>query len=310
MAMPASLKFAMGDGVGSSRAKLRVVASPVDPPATVDGGALAELRVRVSVEPSAMTRRPEYVRLAASVAVALVAHGALLWAFVPRYNDDVGGGGSEIDAISVTLVEGAAQESRNTAATRAGATSEASVEQHDGSHAEQPPPRPSEAAESQRTDAEPPARLPEIAAAIAPPPERPIERETEKPRVRDEPKPVAKPSPAQAHGGASARSTYAIKQTGEAAAAASPGQIAAYARSVAEVLARGKPKGIGIVGSARVGFVIGTAGRVETTRLLESSGNERLDTLALAAIRAAVFSPPPPGTAARQRTFQIAYHFK
>jgi protein TonB len=71
----------------------------------------------------------------------------------------------------------------------------------------------------------------------------------------------------------------------------------AYASSVWAALARHKPKA-GQSGSATVVFSIGAGGALNGVRIGKSSGNSKIDQLALATVRgAAPFSPPPSGPA-------------
>jgi protein TonB len=69
----------------------------------------------------------------------------------------------------------------------------------------------------------------------------------------------------------------------------------AYAAKVWSALARHKPRA-GQRGSTSVSFAIGENGALRAVRVARSSGNARLDQLALSTVRnAAPFSPPPSG---------------
>jgi protein TonB len=71
---------------------------------------------------------------------------------------------------------------------------------------------------------------------------------------------------------------------------------AAYAGKVWSALARHKPRA-GQRGSASVSFAIGQNGALQAVRIARSSGNARIDQLALATVRnAAPFPPPPSGS--------------
>ncbi len=72
---------------------------------------------------------------------------------------------------------------------------------------------------------------------------------------------------------------------------------AAYASTVWSALARHKPRA-GQRGSATVVFAIGGNGALRAVRVGRSSGNTRLDQLALATVRNAAPFPPPPSGAA------------
>jgi protein TonB len=72
---------------------------------------------------------------------------------------------------------------------------------------------------------------------------------------------------------------------------------AAYSSKVWSALARHKPRA-GQKGSATVTFTIGAGGALSGARIGKSSGNAKIDQLALATVRgAAPFPPPPSGPA-------------
>jgi protein TonB len=72
---------------------------------------------------------------------------------------------------------------------------------------------------------------------------------------------------------------------------------AAYSSKVWAALARHKPRA-GQNGSATVTFTIGAGGALNGVRIGKSSGNAKIDQLALATVRgAAPFPPPPSGPA-------------
>jgi protein TonB len=82
-----------------------------------------------------------------------------------------------------------------------------------------------------------------------------------------------------------------------------------YSANIWSALARRKPNA-GQRGSTTVTFAIGPAGALRFVRVSQSSGNARLDQLALATVRTAAPFPPPPvlknGTAAY--TIRIDFH--
>ena len=80
----------------------------------------------------------------------------------------------------------------------------------------------------------------------------------------------------------------------------------AYASKVWSALARHKPKA-GQRGSTTVVFAIGDNGALRGLRVGRSSGNTRLDQLALATVRNAAPFPPPPSGAASY-TIRIDFH--
>lgn len=81
---------------------------------------------------------------------------------------------------------------------------------------------------------------------------------------------------------------------------------AAYSKSVWSALARHKPRA-GQSGSTTVVFAIGANGTLGALRVGRTSGNTRIDQLALATVRnAAPFPPPPAGSASY--TIRIDFH--
>lgn len=96
-------------------------------------------------------------------------------------------------------------------------------------------------------------------------------------------------------------------------AAASPGAMRAYAKSVVAALGRTSPRQgvVGIVrGTVRIAFVISIGGELESVRVARSSGALRLDEAAISAVRLARFPSPPAGMTLGERTYEIPYTFR
>lgn len=147
----------------------------------------------------------------------------------------------------------------------------------------------------------------------------PVPRSEHEPRKTPEPEPQAADAaatPAQhaapssiAGGGASISPPVPTQNP----SAASPGAIQAYAKSVVEALGRAAPKPgalQGARGTVKLAFSVANDGGLETVRVVRSSGTPRIDELALRAVKAARFSPPPPGMSLAQRTYEIPYVFR
>ena len=154
---------------------------------------------------------------------------------------------------------------------------------------------------------EPPRALP---AEIARTPDREPERRPDAPNATA---PVTPAAPAAPAGGvASSGADQANRPASVRAAAASPGEMRAFARSLAEALARTRPPN----GSARakgtvnVEFIVGEEGRAETARVARSSGFRALDEIAIDAVRKARLPRPPAGVTLAERTFVVPYHFR
>ena len=162
----------------------------------------------------------------------------------------------------------------------------------------------------------PPA--PAVVAVIAPPPPLPTRKPTDGPSA---PKQAALPAPRQDKPSQPEQTKKDVAQNEEAQSPGSKGpwkpmalapadkpsialskapaarpSAGAYASKVWSALARHKPRA-GQRGSATVAFSIGDNGALRGVRIGRSSGNTRLDQLALATVRNAAPYPPPPSGA-------------
>jgi protein TonB len=93
-------------------------------------------------------------------------------------------------------------------------------------------------------------------------------------------------------------------------AAASPGAVQEYARYVSQALAKTKPTGAGRSGTVKVRLEIAAGGKLAGAEITKSSGNRKLDEIALEAVRRARFPAPPAGMTAAQLTYDVPYHFR
>ncbi|MGH6833498.1 MAG: cell envelope integrity protein TolA, partial [Methyloceanibacter sp.] len=131
---------------------------------------------------------------------------------------------------------------------------------------------------------------PKIAAVSVPPREKPAVKEAPKQRT------------SQTGGGLGIWKPMALAPADKPSIALSKAPTArpssgAYASKVWAALARHKPKA-GQRGSTTVVFSIGENGGLRGVRVGRSSGNTRIDQLALATVRnAAPYPPPPSGVA-------------
>ena len=177
-----------------------------------------------------------------------------------------------------------------------------------------------------------PAAAPKVAEVVGPPP--PLPRR--KPAVpQPEPKPVVRPAEPQA---APAKQELAKQDVAPPKQDASPQETeqprsgsgpwqamalapadkpilkvptarpnnAAYGSQVWAALARHKPRA-GVRGSATVVFSIGENGGLRGVQVGRSSGNQRIDQLALQTVRSAAPYPPPPAGVA---TYTIRIDFQ
>lgn len=258
------------------------------------------------------------------IAVAASAHAGVLGFLGHLPSDMAGAGGVELEAVSVevALVSAAALESRATSAVPDGGSR--SFDLVTGSTTEvtataaaaeaKPESRQPPAAAPLAIEPDPEPTIPEpLAVAANSRPEPPVQdKPTTRQEKQAEPAPTPAPPGAEApEGAAASRSTRAEPRAASAAAAASPGAVLAYARSVVAALGKSRPKGGRAgKGTVRVVFAIGDGGSVEDISVKQSSGRTELDGLAIAAVRQTRFPPPPAGMSRTARTYEVPYHFR
>ena len=232
-----------------------------------------------------------------------MAHAAVLYAMAREPDESLaGGGGQQIDAISVTMVSSNVLESREPERPQpAPAAAAASVESTDGA----PESAAAAAAEQREEKKEQPEEPKEK------PKDEPVREADAILEVPQEAQPQKKQeSAAPAAGGDAARSDAASDAKTSAPAAASPGAVREYARYVAQALAKTKPKGVGGLGTVRVKFVIAGDGGLAAVEVAKSSGSPKLDDIALGAVRRTKFLTPPAGMTPVQLTYEVPYHFR
>lgn len=276
----------------------------------------------------------------ALMAAALAHAGVFAWFhwLAHREMDRLGAAGSELTAISVEVV------TPSQVAAAPGGTSGPGTNAHEDSveaaPSAQPVLSPPPAAQA-ATDVPPllttddPARftVPQVklpppdtrVAEAAPKPEvQPVERQEPKPGHGHDPRKTPEREPQSANVGAAAQDAAAPSAAGSAASissqvqppnppAASTGAMQAYAKSVVEALGRAAPRPNalqGVRGTVKLAFSVAVDGELETVRVVRSSGTPRVDELAIRAIKAARFPPPPPGMTLAQRTYEIPYVFR
>jgi protein TonB len=241
---------------------------------------------------------------AVALGLAFVAHAAVLYALAREPDEAMaGGGGQQIDAISVTIVSSKVLESRelDQAQPSTSAASEA-VDATDGT----PDSAPAAAAEQREEKKEQ-----EEPREEKNPPEEPVRTTEAIFEVPKEAQPQRKQeAAAPAAGGAAARSDTPAPANASGLAAASAGAVRDYARYVSQALSKTRPKGAGGLGTVRIKFVIAADGSLASAEIAKSSGSTKLDTTALEAVRHAKFPAPPPGMTLAQLTYVVPYFFR
>jgi protein TonB len=242
--------------------------------------------------------------LAAALGLALMAHAAVLYALTREPADFMaGGGGQQIDAISVTIVSSEVLESRELDPPQPSvAAAASSVEATDGAP-ESAPAAAGEQREERKEKEEPqeekkrqdePVRTADAIFEVP--------KETQPQRKQE--------SAAPAAGGSAARSDAATQAKASGPAAASAGAVREYARYVSQALSKTKPRGAGGVGTVRIKFVIAADGSLASAEIAKSSGSTKLDTTALEAVRHAKFPAPPSSMTIAQLTYEVPYYFR
>jgi protein TonB len=241
---------------------------------------------------------------AVALGLALMAHAAVLYVLAREPDEAMaGGGGRQIDAISVTIVSSNVLESREVDRAQPSAPAAAdTVEATDGT----PDSAPATAAEQREEKKE--KEEPREEKKREEEPVRTTEAIFEVPK---EAQPQRKQeAAAPAAGGAAARSDTPAPANASGLAAASAGAVREYARYVSQALSKTRPKGAGGLGTVRIKFVIATDGSLASAEIAKSSGSTKLDTTALEAVRHARFPAPPPGTTVAQLTYEVPYYFR
>jgi TonB family protein len=231
-----------------------------------------------------------------AAAIALTAIIAFIFTLGPD-EFAAGGGGQKIDAISVTIVSSNVLESREVDRTLAAAPASASnVDRNDGA----PDSAPAAEQREQKERKDELKKFEEPVRAVEALSEVPLQAKRQQKQE----------SAAAASGGDAVRSETRSETKTSAPAAASAGALREYARYVALALTKSKPRGAGVVGTARIKFVIGPDGALATAEIVKSSGNKRLDDDAMAALRRTSFPVPPPNMTILQLTYEVPYHFR
>ncbi|MBV1695691.1 MAG: TonB family protein [Hyphomicrobiales bacterium] len=223
-----------------------------------------------------------------------------------------------LEAIEVELVDGSVLASRELAPANIVTGALADVARTDGAAAAAMDGSVSAAAVPK---AEPPATARAPDAEMSPEPaldEATLLEEARRERAEAQPRPIEtapNDSPASSagtgSGGSAARAQEASPATASAAQVrAAAGDVRAYAQSVSAALARSRPRGGVGNGVSRVVFTIDRDGGLADVTVSRSSGNARLDTLAIEAVRRARFVAPPPTFSVADRTFEVPYTFR
>jgi TonB family protein len=252
--------------------------------------------IRATLAPVATGK---WVRTVA-LGLAVMAHAAVLYA-LSRERDAAGGGGQLIDTISVTIVTSNLLDARQAdlAQPNAPAVSNA-VEATDGIP-DQEAKTAAERREEKKAEEEPRDKKP------LEEPVRTAEAIFEVPKEAQRQRKQEAATPA---GGGAALTDAPTNANTSAPVAASAGAVREYGRNVVEVLRKTKPKAVGEFGTVRVKFTITADGGVVSAEIAKSSGNKKLDNLALEAVQRTKFRTPPAGMTSTQLFYELPYYFR
>lgn len=248
-----------------------------------------------------------------SVACAALAHLAVVLILLAVDDEAMGSEGVALETIAVSMVSAvpsiSAPETRPADATELRAdTDEPAAEAASQSTSDQERQPTEPIAPPLTLDLPPePFPLPDAPTLPArfterpPEPERPARERIEEPaEARAEPTPPRTASAPVVTG--------ALPQ--QSSAEAATGVVRAYARQISGVLDRNKPRARGMAGEVKVQFVVGLDGKPLLPRLLNSSGNAKLDEIVLLAIGKMDFPAPPREMNLSQRTFNVPFAYR
>lgn len=261
----------------------------------------------------------------ASLATALAAHFVVLVAIgSPLSERMVGGGGTDLEAISVDVISALALDARDVAIpSLASAAPMAAVAATDGGEVAEAATvaipdlsverKPDEPAKAERSDIvipdivikpEPPEpKLPGIVISptkseqVVDGPERPVPVDP-KPDAAMQSGAPAEASQGQAIGGVGARGSSSAATPATAAALASPGELAVYERRLQQAIAKSPPRlsrANDNRGDVTIRFAVAPDGSLAYAQVDKSSGKSQLDDAALASVRRAQLPVPPAG---------------
>jgi TonB family protein len=278
--------------------------------------------------PGSEPRNQPISALVISACLASVGHIALLVAMTLRPDERlIGAGGHHLDAISieVSLVAATVMESRQAIVSDAGKVAVGEVAQTDGM-----PVRVASASAAPAPDnpPNPDRKTPEpVLATVTLDAADVTDQRLDTPVAETVQEPASKPAPAAPkqtqpeasiaavsvpEGGAAGLVVVDRQAASHGAAAASPGAVQVYAKSVVEALGKNRPKSAqaGARGIVKIAFAVDDDGALAFARVAKTSGDQKLDGAALDAVKRIKLPAPPAGMTASQRTYEIPYNFR
>jgi periplasmic protein TonB len=275
-----------------------------DSPAAVPSAVNINLVAEPMLAAPALARGTPWTGVAASFAV----HAALLVVAMFAVQDlGPGSDGTELEAISVSIVSAGALDAIVNPPVEPSPAPPAAIMPNAGTMAE--------ADRDERVAApaeKPPEAKPEL-PLLAPDPDTFIA--TPRPSLEPVSKPES-PLPQLPDASADTQRTGGAAVSGSAAgtstagrAAASPGEVDRYARDVVTAIGRNRPKGVSLKGKVVIEFALRETGDIGSAKVATSSGKAKLDTIALNAIERTRYPAPPTGMTALQLTYRVPFTF-
>lgn len=152
--------------------------------------------------------------------------------------------------------------------------------------------------------------LPEKVAVVPPPIPAGEPVESQQRSADRQPTAASKTSSSPAVPPPSLASAAAPEARSSRATTASQGAVRAFARRVAQALAKSPPTPQPSTGTVEIAFTVGLDGSLGELTVERSSGSPPVDQAAVAAVRGARLPQPPAGASEKQRSFVIPYHFR
>jgi periplasmic protein TonB len=245
---------------------------------------------------------------ARGLALSALLHAAIAAALLLSFAaDHAGGGATDSDVVSVSLVSAADLPSGASQTVPAEAQLRQKVPDMPGAEASIDAPANSE---TRAMDKPPDPLLPSPSmdpALLAAPP---VLDKPDPPDARDQSLDASKRLADAGQVSAAPNDPPTLGGIVVGVAPANRGDMDRFARNVALVVARNKPKGIGLRGTATIEFSLSPAtGSLLKAPMSKSSGNAKLDATALTAIEKAIYPTPPVGMTATQLTYQVPFTF-
>ncbi len=259
-------------------------------------------------------------RFAGVVGLSALLHVSLAAAFlIGSGHDHAGGGTTELDVVSVSIMSVAdGQSAASTSASAPAHVPQTMPDVPGGNTSSDAPSKTIQSAVKQQQQQPPDPPDPELPqpaldmAVLDVPPV--IDEQSKPPEQPEDPEPrkdISERAADASQVGSTPTSPVSVGGNTIGQAAASRGAMERYARSVALVVASKKPKGVGRRGTVTIEFsLVPSSGALLKATVVKSSGNAKLDGMAMTAIETAKYAMPPPNMTSAQLTYRVPFTFE